>query len=79
MHDLHYVPLLFITVENAYSFLNHKCTGPKLVHTWFPEIDFVRDMCVCVSATRLLITSGTMWHDIDPVSLVKQDLQVTYA
>ena len=29
-------------------------------------------MCVCVSAPRLLITSGVMWCDIDSRRLVKQ-------
>ena len=28
-------------------------------------------MCVCVSAPRLLIISGVMWCDIDPIRLVK--------
>ena len=32
--------------------------------------------CVCVSAMRLLITSCMMWHDMDPMRLVKQVLQL---
>ena len=24
-------------------------------------------LCVCASAPRLLIISGTMWHDTDPI------------
>ena len=32
-------------------------------------------VCMCVSPSqRLLLTSGVMWHDIDPISLVKQGL-----
>ena len=40
---------------------------------WFLEIVFVRmSVCVCVFACvclppRLLITSGVMWHDMDPI------------
>ena len=34
-------------------------------------------MCVCVCLRpRLLITSGVMWRDIDPIGLVKQALQL---
>ena len=30
-------------------------------------------MCLCVcSPQRLLITSGVMWHDIDPIRLVNK-------
>ena len=25
-------------------------------------------LCMCVSALRLLITSGMMWHDIDSIA-----------
>ena len=34
--------------------------------TWFPKIDPVRmSVCVCVSAPRLLITSGVIWTTND--------------
>ena len=33
---------------------------------------------VCVSALRLLITSGVMWCDMVPIRLVKQVLQLLY-
>ena len=36
-------------------------------------------MCVCVSPPRLLITSGVMWRDMDPMRLVKQVLQLCMA
>ena len=41
-------------------------------------------MCVCVFVfvcvpSRLLITSGVMWHDMDPIRLVKQVLQMYMA
>ena len=54
---------------------------------WFLEIDSVRivSMCVCLHVCvcvclppRLLITSGMMWHDIDPIRLVKQILKLLY-
>ena len=50
---------------------------------WILEIDPMRiiSMCVCVcvcvyvcSLLRLLITSGVMWRDIDPIWLIKQVL-----
>ena len=28
---------------------------------------FCVDNCMCVSAPRLLITSGVMWHDMDSI------------
>ena len=34
---------------------------------WFLEIDLVRKVCVRVSAPRLVITSGVMWCDMDPI------------
>ena len=37
-------------------------------------------LCVCVCLPpRLLITSGVMWCDIDPMQLVKQVLQLYMA
>ena len=35
--------------------------------------------CVSVSCPRHLITSGVMWHDMDPTRLVKQALQLLYS
>ena len=34
-------------------------------------------VCVC-PPPRLVITSGMMWHDIDPIQLVKQVLHSCY-
>ena len=34
-------------------------------------------VCVC-PFLRLLITSGVMWHDMEPMQLVKQVLQLLY-
>ena len=34
-------------------------------------------VCVCLPP-RLLITSGMMWHDIGPMLLAKQVLQLLY-
>ena len=39
-------------------------------------------MCVCVSVCvplRLAITSGVMWHDMDPIQLVKEVVQLCMA
>ena len=66
-------------IDLLYSFLNQVHTGHRPVCTWFLTIDPVQivSMCVCVCVCpppRLLITSGMMWHDIDPIRLVKQVL-----
>ena len=56
-------------------------------HAWFLKIVFVwmsicvcvcMCVCECVSALRLLLTIGMMWHDMDPIQLVKQVLQLLY-
>ena len=63
--------------------LNQVRAGLWPARAWFLEIDPVRivsmcvwlRVCVCVCPPpRLLITSGMMWHDIDPIRLVKQVL-----
>ena len=62
--------LPFVTVIIPYSFLNQ-------ARAWFLSIASVRELqyvcvCVCVSAPRLLITSGVrMWCDIDHMRLVE--------
>ena len=34
-------------------------------------------VCVCIGLSlRLLITSGMMWHDMDPIQLVKEIIQL---
>ena len=40
----------------------------KQVHTWFPEITFVWqvNMCMLVSALKVIKSSSMMWHDKDP-------------
>ena len=41
-------------------------------HTWFLRIVSVRMYALCVCPPpRLLITSGVMWCDIDPIRLVE--------
>ena len=36
-------------------------------------------MCVCVPASEAInITIGVTWHDMDPMQLVKQVLQLLY-
>ena len=46
---------------------------------WFLKIASMRmSVCVSVPTPRLLITTGVMWHDMDPIQLVKQVLQLLY-
>ena len=55
------------------TFLNQVHAGLWPVHAWFLRIVSVR-MYVCVFVClppRLLITSGVMWSDIDPIQSVK--------
>ena len=66
------------TLKVVLLLLNQARTGHRPVCAWFLRIAFVRKClyacvfaCVCVSAQRLLITSGMMWCDIDPIQLVK--------
>ena len=45
------------------------------------EVSVWTSVCVCVFVClppRLLITSGMMWREMDPMQLVKQDLQLLY-
>jgi len=55
------------------KFLNQACASLQPARDWFLEITFVRDVsmlacvCVCVPTLRLLITSGMMWCDIEPL------------
>ena len=59
--------------------LNQARTGCRLARAWFLRIASVCErlyacvyVCVCVCPPpRLLITSGMMWYDIDPIWLVK--------
>ena len=60
----------------THRFLNQASAGQRLVHAWFLKIDSVRifSMCVCLRVCpppRVLITSGVMWLDLDPIQLVK--------
>ena len=62
------------------NFLNQARAGLRPARAWFLEIVPVRtSVCVCLCACecpppRLLITSGVMWRDMDPIQLVKQVL-----
>ena len=58
-------------IECISVFLNQARTGHRPVRTWFLEIVSVRTSvcafaCVC-PPPRLLITSGLMWCDMDPI------------
>ena len=68
-----------------FMFLNQARADLWLVRAWFLKIDPVRivGICICVCMcvcprSRLLITSGVMWRDIDLIWLVKQVLQLLY-
>ena len=56
--------------------------GVRQPHAWFLKIVSVQmsvcmHACLCVCPPlRQLITSGVMWHDMDPTQLVKQVLQL---
>ena len=79
-HTLTRIPLICIG-----SILRNQMHAGRPACTWFLKIDPVRIigmcvcMCVCVSLPpRLLITSGVIWCDMDPIRLVKQVLQLLY-
>ena len=67
-----------------HKFLNQVRAGLRPACAWFFEIVSVRtSVCVCVFVcvcppSRLLITSGVMWRDMDLIRLVKQVLQLLY-
>ena len=53
--------------DKALLFLNQARAGLRPARAWFLSIDSVRMYaCVC-PPPRLLITSGVMWCDIDPI------------
>ena len=72
--DRSYVAVVVDTIIKICKFLNQ-------AHAWFLNIASVHKsmfvcVCVCVFACvcpppRLLITSGVMWCDIDPIRLVE--------
>ena len=58
-----------VTTVPTINLLNQALAGHRPVHVSFLEIDLVHEVCVSVSVCsppRLLITSGVMWHDMDP-------------
>ena len=62
--------VLYYSYRTARYFLNQVRAGQRPVHTWFLEITFVRNVCVCVCVClppRLLITSGVIWCDMEPL------------
>ena len=76
LHKIHFFILWHVCLNQARA-------GLWLARAWFLKIDpvWIVCMCMCVFASvcvypppRLLITSGVMWHDIDPIQLVKQVL-----
>ena len=64
---------LFLKTYCFYCFLNQARAGHRPVRAWFLRIASVRELqyvCVCLPP-RLLITSGVMCCDIDPIRLVE--------
>ena len=60
--------------------LNLACTSCRLTCFWFLKIALSVCVCVCVCPlSRLLLTSGVMWHDMNFIWLVEQTLQVFMA
>ena len=64
---------LFITyfLQNG-ILLNQARAGQRPARAWFLDIDLVREVCVCVRVPvcpppRLVITTGMMWRDMDPI------------
>ena len=61
--------------------LNRARASCRLGRAKFLRIDPVQIVgiyvCVCLPP-RLLITSGVMWRDMDPIQMVKQVLQLLY-
>ena len=60
-------------VVTMFIFLNQAHGGRRPARAWFLSIASVRKLqyvCVCLPQ-RLLITSGMMWRDIDPIRLVE--------
>ena len=58
----------YVTNSSDLGLLNQARPGHRMACTWFLKIE-----CVCLPS-RLLITSGVMWHDVDSIRLVKQVL-----
>ena len=70
-------------------FLNQARAGHRPAHAWFLKTFLCRHLyaclyvsvytvCVCLPS-RLLITSGVMWRDMESIWLVKQGLQLLYS
>ena len=82
-HSLAHLQDLIPTLAgNLDLFLNQAYAGRRPVPTCFLKIVSVWTsacvcvyvcvfvcVCLCVSAPRLLIISGVMWHDMDPIRL----------
>ena len=74
MGDIHNYVYTVYSVENNvyvhYVILNQTRAGHRPARTWFLRIVLSVSVYVCVFVClppRLLITSGVMWCDIDPI------------
>ena len=64
-----------MSLGRLYLFLNLVHAGHRLARTWFLKVNpvWIISVCVCVCPPpRLLITSGVIQHDMNPIRLVKQ-------
>ena len=76
MFKVYHLQRLVFRYKNI-NLLNQAHASLWPAYVWFLKIDPVQivSICVCVCPPpRLLITSGVMWRDIDPIRLVKQVL-----
>ena len=63
--------LSMIIYEDLYTW----CLRYNICSAWFLKVVSVQMsvcVCVCVPIPRLLITSGVMWHFMDPMRLVNK-------
>ena len=71
--------LTFVAVIDIYSPFKLGTHRPAACTPGFLKLILCgSSVCVCVSAPRLLVTSGAMWHDMDPIQLVKQVIKLLH-
>ena len=57
-----------ILIKKIVSFLNQACAGHRPACAWFLKLLLSVNVCVFVpTLERLPLTTGVMWHDMDPI------------